>query len=713
MTIDLEKFKLTPEQQSQKKKEIDLQRFKLKSSEAPKSGSRLGGFAKAVGNALISSERKFGQSIGDAIYAPFAQKQIEKEGQNKVSQLQDLTEKRKEMKAGGRDTTRIDNLIQIMLGEQGTQLADITPSVNKSAKQIFGEGLGVAADIASFGSYGKAATMGLKSGVLGKAIPNVVGGAQKATTFISGAVKGAKTAAKTGAVLGGVQGVAHGMQDDRSVGDIAALGVGGAVAGGAIAGTIGGITGGVGGMLRGRAIRKEELNRLLSDKTSSVTQKLQQRNPDVSIKDLAKTDPTVKNAVSKGIDNTEALVARLSSDADKAKMSKMLNIARLAQNNPTSSSRPTDIVGETFMSRVKGAKGLLEKAGTQLDETATVLRGKASNLAPIRQSFDDELLNAGISSGKEGLNFRGSDFDDLPGVQKAFNNVYRRLQDVGDDAFKAHQLKKYIYNIVDYSKTGEGLTGSAERVLKGVARELDGVLDDAFPDYNAANTLYHSSKNVLDDVSRLVGKNLTKMGDFGNVKAGSVMRRLLSNTGNRADLLQMLDNMENLLTNNNYKTNESIINQVVFADMLEDVFGTQAKTSLQGQVGRGVESAINRTGGGGTTLIDLGKKAVTGAYKFAKQVTPEERLDAINQLLKPTSKPITPFVMSGPRVAGSSEEIIEKAGGWATGLREKFDRALTRGDISTIKDLLPKVPTEYKAKFANKIAKVLNKTVLK
>ena len=207
---------------------------------------------------------------------------------------------------------------------------------------------------------------------------------------------------------------------------------------------------------------------------------------------------------------------------------------------------------------------------------------------------------------------------------------------MGDDALSGHQFKRYIDNIVDYGKQGEGLTGYAEKIIKGARRGIDQTLDTNFVSYNQANQLYSQSIGVLDDISRLVGKDLVrKGGEFGNVKSGMVMRRLLSNSANRADLLQMLDNMEGLVTSNGYKSQESIINQVVFADMMEDMFGNQARTGLQSQVQKGTEKALNKFGTGyQPTMIGAAKDALIGGYKFATQKTPQMKLEALMELLK-------------------------------------------------------------------------------
>lgn len=58
-------------------------------------------------------------------------------------------------------------------------------------------------------------------------------------------------------------------------------------------------------------------------------------------------------------------------------------------------------------------------------------------------------------------------------------------------------------------------------------------------------------------------------------------------------------------------------------------------------------------------------------------------------------------------MAGSVEQLAEKAGGFAPGSRVAFDTALMMKDASKLKQLLPSIPTEYKARFAKEIAAAL------
>ena len=130
--------------------------------EAPKKE----GILKKIGKALISSELGFGKSIADALpsFVPGSAAWTNKENEQLMAQGQEITDNLmktiKQKKARGEDTTRLEAALQQHLQESSKPPIDINEtnaSVNKSAKQVFGEGLGVATDIASFGTYGEAA----------------------------------------------------------------------------------------------------------------------------------------------------------------------------------------------------------------------------------------------------------------------------------------------------------------------------------------------------------------------------------------------------------------------------------------------------------------------------------------------------------------------------------------------------------------------------
>jgi len=212
---------------------VDTSQFK----KAPPKDTSFTGKLKSIGSSLIKSEKGFGESIAGAIQTTTgigtsgdALNQAQQSKQDTIGQLVNRIQEKRE---AGEDTTRLMKVLQDLSGTQNLDESTFNLLKDKTAKQVIGEGVGVAADI-------------IGAGTVGTKVPGIV---TKPTSLISGAVQGAKTGAKVGAGFGAVQGGARAAQDDESiVGGAISGGIGGAVVGGAL----GGITGGVSGGIRGR-----------------------------------------------------------------------------------------------------------------------------------------------------------------------------------------------------------------------------------------------------------------------------------------------------------------------------------------------------------------------------------------------------------------------------------------------------------------------------
>lgn len=262
-------------------------------------GAKIWGGTKAFGKAVISSELKFGKSIADALpsFVPGSAAWTNKQNEELMKRSEEIANNLlttiREKKARGEDTTRLEAALQQHLKDTSKPPIDINEtnaSVNKTAKQVFGEGLGVAADILSAGSYGKAA-QGAQSGrlliagkasgkaatILGKvgikstvspaagALPSIIGGGTKAQAALKGAWQGAKQGLVSGSVWGTAQGATRAMQDNKSNTEIVEDAATGGIVGGVAGGTVGAIVGGTSGYLN----RRREINNMLKTASNS------------------------------------------------------------------------------------------------------------------------------------------------------------------------------------------------------------------------------------------------------------------------------------------------------------------------------------------------------------------------------------------------------------------------------------------------------------
>lgn len=202
-------------------------------------------FLGSVGKSLIKNQKNFGQSIAGAV-GNVAPSFAGKDHVDKANTLSDevrsnMFKRIKEKRARGEDTSKLINALKTIDSE--VDFYDILNkstgnSLNKTARQIYGEGLGVATDLIGAG-----------------ALPGGVGIAKKATGLVQGLKAGAKAGAIGGGIFGASQGVARAAQDNKSAGEIVGSGIRSGIGGAALGGAIGGAIGGVSGGIAGRAER--------------------------------------------------------------------------------------------------------------------------------------------------------------------------------------------------------------------------------------------------------------------------------------------------------------------------------------------------------------------------------------------------------------------------------------------------------------------------
>lgn len=657
---------------------------------------KAGGVAKRVGSAITRNERAFGESLagaaiadggtasdvlrggidlitgGKATETKNAITEARRADAERVRKIYELAQNVKERRARGEDVTRSAAVLKSLIDEGPIDDSHLNPALKKTNRQIIGEALGVATDIIGAGTIG-----GKGAGLV-----------TKPTSFASGAYQGLKAGATTGGAFGALQGASSGLQGNKDaegvVKDTLAGGVGGAVIGGGIGATVGGIS----GALRGRQIRKLELQNLV-DSGELSNKKLASIDPTTM-----KTDPKAAEALKQGFDESDVAVFKSMSESDKRKALRMLDIADRASKNKRVIDRPMDVVGETILEPAQHLSNKLKEASSQLDEVAQSLKGApVERLDDVIAQIDDDLASIGATPRGGTIDFKGSTLEGVGGNEKILNNVYKRMTEA-NDAYDLHRLKKYIDNNVSYGKTSEGLVGESESLLKAWRRSIDGALDSQFPDYDAVNTVLHDSIGQLDELNSVMGRSFNVNNPTADIKAGSVASKILTNSPNRGDVLKVLDTLQQTAKKYGYESSDDVINQVIFADGLEDLYGTQATRSLGGNIERftkGVGVAKDVAEG---NFLKAGMGALGDTAKGVRGISQEAKIKALRDLIS-----------DGVSVEG----VIEGVEGWKPGMRQMFDSALMRGDKETVRKMLPQIPAEYAKKFAQNISKLLGK----
>lgn len=353
-------------------------------------------------------------------------------------------------------------------------------------------------------------------------------------------------------------------------------------------------------------------------------------------------DNLAADAIKQGWKDGTIASIKAATEKDRLAMSKMLNIFKMGEKSERfrATTRPADILGDTVESRISFLTKANKDAGNEINKIAnSQLRGKRVNFDPAINTFIEDLGALGVrvevdSNGVAKAILQGSDIQGDRQAQRVLNAVLERLSTVKPpDAYGIHTAKRFIDTQVDYGKRNlaNPLTAQAERTLKNLRRNLNQTLGDAFPDYKAANAKYSDTVSTLDDLQKAAGTQINFESPNADKALGVAMRKLTSNYGTRANLIDALDQANQTATKYGMKIEDDVINQLIFVNELDRMFGAQAQTSLKGQVAEAMQTGVDIARGGGARraleLLAEGAENLRGINK-------ENAVKAMEELLK-------------------------------------------------------------------------------
>lgn len=568
-----------------------------------------------IGSSIFGG-KKVAEGLGMAIAAPELQSQLE-EAEQAGSDIQlQLLKTINEKKANGEDTTRLQNALDsLKISQTGTRdvQEDFTGAL-PSNKEVIGSAVRLAGTAAG-GTIAKAFTP-----------------ATKATGVMSGIGQGARVGALTGATEGAIQGAGIGAERELGAGGIAASAVGGAALGGVTGGVLGGVVGGVSGQMNKTRAIKAQQEALLKSKPDSTVAKYT-----LNGRGKIANDPIAQETIKQGVDESVVATIKGATPADKQKALKALDILEKGKTDAKykALNRSSDVIGESAMERFNTVAKANEQAGKQLDMVAGSLKGKKVDPTPAVQNFIDELDNLGVKVEYGKAVYKGSDIEGLKEPQRILDAVIKRMTEVSDDANELHKLKRFIDENVAYGKAGEGLSGRAEGIVKGLRANIDELLDTSFPEYNQVNTQYAQTRNAIDNFSDLAGTRFDPKSPNATKKIGTLARRILSNAQSRTDVLDSLDELQKVAQQYGGKFDDDIVTQTIFVNELERLFGTQAPTSLAGEVTKGVRQAqgVVERMKSSQGLFDLALQAGAEGLEKARGINEEGLTKALRQIL--------------------------------------------------------------------------------
>jgi len=353
-------------------------------------------------------------------------------------------------------------------------------------------------------------------------------------------------------------------------------------------------------------------------------------------------DNQAADAIKQGWKDGTIASIKAASDTDRQAMTKMLNIFKMGEKSEKfrATNRAADILGDTVESRIKYITGANKEAGTAINQVAnTQLRGQKVDFDPAINSFIDDLGALGVkveldANGVAKANLQGSDIQGDRQAQRVLNSVLERLSATNvPDAFGLHTAKRFIDTQVDYGKRSlaNPLTAQAERTLKTLRKNLNETLGESFPDYKAANTKYSDTISALDDLQKSAGTQINFDSPNAEKALGVAMRKLTSNYGTRANLIDALDKANQTATKYGMKIDDDVINQLIFVNELDRMFGAAAQTSLKGQVAEAMQTGVDIARGNvASRAFDL----LAQKAENLRGVNKENAVKAMEELLK-------------------------------------------------------------------------------
>jgi hypothetical protein len=358
-------------------------------------------------------------------------------------------------------------------------------------------------------------------------------------------------------------------------------------------------------------------------------------------------DNEAASAIKQGWKDGAVASIKAATEKDRNAMTKMLNIFKMGEKRESfrAMNRPADILGDTVQSRVDFLANANQQAGKAIDRIAnTRLRGQAVEYDPAINSFLNELGALGVKveldqNGVAKAILQGSDIQGDKAAQRILNTVLERLSTAkAPDAYGVHTAKRFIDTQVNYGKKNlaNPLTSQAERALKNLRRNLNQSLGEKFPVYKAANEKYADTITALDDLQRAAGTQIDFDSPNANKALGTAMRKLTSNYGTRANLIDSLDQANQVASKYGMKLDDDIVNQLIFVNELDRMFGAAADTSLKGQMSQALETGVEIARG---NAAQRAMELVAEKAQNLRGVNKENAIKAMEEILKRKANP--------------------------------------------------------------------------
>ena len=377
-----------------------------------------------------------------------------------------------------------------------------------------------------------------------------------------------------------------------------------------------------------KELRQAEMVKAIKEKATEgdlAGKMIDPKNP-LSVVD----DKIAMDAMRQGFEDKFIQALKNLNNADRRKALNMTGVIDRGERDFYASKyqRPSDVLGDSAEERVSVLRSINKSAGKEVDAAVKNLKGDIDVSEPVNKFIDTLQSKVGVKF-DENFNpiFKGSN---ALGADKAvIKNIVSRLRDAkGSTAAEAHAMKRMIDRLVDYGKSSDGGVGrDVSSALKELRFGMNSTLADKFPEYKAANKKYEDTITALSDFEDAAGKTIDLYGEGADRALGSRMRTLLSNAQGRVNMENSINRLDETARKYGAKFDDNLFAQAAIVDELEKIYGTPAKTSIGGELGKQSQEIINKGIRGALT-----DKAFSMLDKTEKQRR-RSSLEALKKLL--------------------------------------------------------------------------------
>lgn len=352
---------------------------------------------------------------------------------------------------------------------------------------------------------------------------------------------------------------------------------------------------------------------------------------------------------------------KTASPATRKEMDKMLTTMRRIKKNERLAleTRPSNMAGDVLTERLMFIRDQANRARIELDDIANKsLRGVDIDVTPVLSQLERSLGDLDIRlvdtpSGVPRPVFEGSLISADRTSQRIIKDAIRLMSEGGaPDALRFHKLKRQLDALIDFNKkSSRGLTDAGKGVLKDIRRSLNQSVRQANPDYARVNDILSRSLDTIDSLDSSVG-TIDIFGKNANKALGTRLRALMSNQQSRIPIENALDEINatvnafitpgtNIVPYTGKSASKAIKapdmsidlkDLVMFADGLDDRFGSVARTSLGGELQKATTQGMQQ--GAKATMVQQGAEAVGKGAEKLRGINDFNAFEAMLELLK-------------------------------------------------------------------------------